>query len=216
MSRTKQGNKRIFKREEIKYPLMQFGYGQQAKGTTAQLKNDMENYFDGAYNIFIMAVERVIPGFSTLMQYVNSLWDDRTEIKFTMPDGFTVLTKTVRSDWEEFELFDSIKVKAKISGVDNVEQTLILYVNFIHAIDGYIAREMVKRCDFQVLTIHDAFRCHPNNAHKMKKIYNEILADVMEMNLLPKFIKEITGNDVDPIEGDLTREDIIKARYSLS
>jgi hypothetical protein len=50
----------------------------------------------------------------------------------------------------------------------------------------------------------------------MKKIYNEILADVMEMNLLPKFIKEITGNDVDPIEGDLTREDIIKARYSLS
>ena len=207
-----------FHRKEIKYPFMQMGYGQQEKGTKTQLIEDMAEgkYDDKTYTIFMQAIEDVVPGFVGIMEFVNGLWNKNwTEVTWYMPDGFKVSCKPTSSFWEDFELFEGIHVKAKVSGVRKEKQALILYVGFIHAVDAYIARLMVVRCDFDIITIHDAFRCHPNNATVMQQTYREILADINDVPLFESFLEQITGSRVSPIVGDLKREDILASKYAI-
>jgi hypothetical protein len=218
MSIAPQHNKTRFDRKEIKYPFMQMGYGQQEKGTRLQLFEDMAEgkYDDQTFDIFIQAINDVVPGFIQIMEFVNDLWNkDWLEVTWYMPDGFKVSCKPTSSYWEDFTLFDKIKVKAKVSGVRKEKQALILYVGFIHAVDAYIARQMVIRCPFDILTIHDAFRCHPNNAQTMKQIYREILADINDVPLFESFLQQITGSGVSSITGNLIRQDIMESQYAI-
>ena len=211
------GNKTTFERKEVKYPLMQAGYGQKEKGTRKQLKEEMgTKYDDRTYDVFVQAVEETVPGFYTIMNFVNNLWnEDWEKVSFTMPDGHVVVIKPTDSVWGEFSLFNELSIKAKVSGVRKTKETLILYVSIIHAIDAYIAREVITRSDFDVLTIHDAFRCHPNNAEDMQKTYTGILAELNEMRLLEDIIEEVIGRKVDTIVGDLKTEDILESKYAI-
>ena len=161
MKTTINGNPKLFTRTEIKATLMQYGYGQQEKGSKDQLKEDMgDKYFDEVYDIFIQALDKVVPGFSLIMNFINSMWNPEwEEVTWHMPDGFKVTCKPTSSYWEDFKLFDKFPVVAKVSGVEKEKQALILYVGFIHSVDAYIAREMVRIADeqgFSVITIHDA------------------------------------------------------------
>ncbi len=158
MKLTPKGNKIRFDRSEIKYALMQFGYGQQEKGTKAQLSEDMQDkYDDTVFPVFMQAINDVIPGFAEIMAFVNDQWNKNwLEVSWYMPDGFKVSCKPTSSNWEDFSLFGKIPVTAKVSGVRKEKQALILYVGFIHAVDAYIARQVVIRCPFPVITIHDA------------------------------------------------------------
>ena len=218
MKLTPNGNPIKFVRKEIKASFMQMGYGQQEKGTRNQLMEDMTEgkYDDDTFSLFMQAVNDVIPGFTLIMEFVNSKWNKNwTEISWLMPDDFKVVCKPTSSFWEEFTLFDNIKVRAKVSGVMKEKQALILYVGFIHAVDAYIARQMVIRCPFDIITIHDAFRCHFNNTAVMKQTYREILADINDVPLFESFLQQITGSEVTPIVGDLTRSDILNSKYAI-
>ncbi len=68
---------------------------------------------------------------------------------------------------------------------------------------------------FDVLTIHDDFKCHFNNAYVMKQTQREILADINDVPLFESFIQQITGSEVTPIVGDLTRQDILNSKYAI-
>ena len=217
MSVTPAGNKQLFNRKEIKASFMQFGYGQQEKGTRGQLAEDMpDKYDDSIYDIFMQAVNDVVPGFAQVMEFVNSQWKySWEEVTWRMPDDVLVTCKPTSSDWEKFTLFDKLEVVAKVSGVKKEKQALILYVGFIHSVDAYIARQVIERSPFDVITIHDAFRCHPNNATAMQQIYREILADINDVNLFEYFLAQITGQSIDPIVGDLKTTDILKSKYAI-
>lgn len=214
---TPNGNPSLFKRSEIKYPFMQFGYGQQEKGNRAKLAEDIGvRYTDDMYNIFMQSVNDVIPGFESIMNWTNSLWNKHwTEKTFTMPDGFVVTIKPTDETWSLFKPLGMFEVKAKVSGVEKQKKTLLLYVSIIHATDAYIAREVVRRCPFVVLTIHDAFRCLPNNANQMKQTYLQVLAEINDSTLLENIITEITGESTSLIKGDLNSADIINAKYAI-
>ena len=214
---TSAGNPKLFDRNEVKYPLMQASYGQREKGTRGQLKQDMgDKYNDKIYDLFVEAVDEVIPGFFFIMEWVNEQWNPETElITWTLPDQFLVQLKPTSSDWYKFNPLGLFEITAKVGGVEKEDETLMLWVSIIHSIDAYVAREVIHRCAFDIITIHDAFRCHPNNAHKMKKVYKEILAEINESRLFEDILQQITGQEVTSLGTDITTEDIMKAKYAI-
>ena len=217
MNVTLNGNTRLFERNEVKYPFMQAGYGQQEKGTKEQLMQDMqEKYQDGLYDVFVQGVERVVPGFFAIMQFVNELWNPEAElITWTLPDEFVVQLKPTTSDWFSFKPFGQFEVTAKVGGVEKEKETLMLWVSIIHSIDAYVAREVIRRSDFDVITIHDAFRCHPNNADTMKHTYNDIMVEINESRLFEDILQQITGAPVETLGTNITTEEILQAKYSI-
>ena len=46
---------------------------------------------------------------------------------------------------------------------------------------------------FDLLTVHDAFRCHANNANAVRYWYKEILASIAESNILSCIMSDILG-----------------------
>ena len=215
---TPAGNKQYFTRTEVKASIMQAGYGQREKGTRSQLSDDMgEKYSDELYDVFVEAVEDVVPGFYSVMESINNLWNpDWEEVSWTMPDGVEVKCKPTNSKWLNFKLFDKYEIKAKVSGVEKEESALILFVGIIHSCDAYIARQMIELQNYDLITIHDDFRQLPNHGKQSKLRYNQILANINDSNLLTDILSQILGEEVNPIVGNLKSEDILKSRYSLS
>ncbi|MDA3806554.1 MAG: hypothetical protein PF440_01460 [Thiomicrorhabdus sp.] len=76
---------------------------------------------------------------------------------------------------------------------------------------------MIRRCDFQVATIHDAYFCHPNNYKAMLQMYREVLADLARSNLLQDILTELAGYPITITkDGDALAELILKSEYALS
>ncbi len=228
---TSKGNPRLFTRTEIKASLMQFGYGQQEKGTKAQLAEDLgSKYDDGIYDVFIQAVNNIIPGFSTIMEKINNMWKyEWLEVSWTMPDGFIVTCKPTSQQWIDFKLFGKYPIRGRASGVTNEEKALILFVTIIHSVDAYIARMLIRKAyivkillgktskqRYKIISIHDGFRQLPNNGFKTKSNYNQILVSINDSNLLTDILSQIAGYTIEPIIGDLDSAEILKAKYSLS
>ena len=218
---TPNGNPKLFTRTEIKASLMQFGYGQQEKGTKKQLANDLgSKYDDELYNVFLEAVNNIIPGFSEIMETINGMWKyEWLEVSWTMPDGIVVTCKPTSKDWVDFKLFGKYPIKGKVSGVGHEEKALILYVTIIHSCDAYIARQLVLLANkqrYDLITIHDGFRQLPNNAFKTKANYNQVLASINDSNLLTDILSQIAGFTIEPIVGDLDSAEILLNKYSLS
>lgn len=46
---------------------------------------------------------------------------------------------------------------------------------------------------FPVVTIHDAFKAHPNNLNRVRQVYIDIMAELAEANLLSFIMSQITG-----------------------
>ena len=207
---------KVITRNMIKYPLMKLGYGQQEKGTKNSLRADMGDLFsDEMVNIFYKAVENILPGFTLLQNDVNALWNNRKTVQYVLPDGGVVTLKEETNEYHVFKLWDELEVKAKISGTSKKKFTLILFVGIIHSIDAYIAREIINRADFDILTIHDAFRCHPNNAHQMKQIAKEVYIDVLNMNLMDDILYQITGKKITTNKSKLRPHHIEDSQYII-
>ncbi len=213
---TSEGNPRLFKREEIKASLMQMSYGQREKGTKEQLKKDLQTqYTDEIYRVYMKAVNKVLPGFLDVMNNINNLWNgDWESVSWVMPDGFKVTCKPISSVWGEFTVADR-KIKAKVTGVQKVESALILYVNIIHSVDAYAMRKIITRAEYDILTIHDATRCHANHARDARQAYRNVLAEINDSNLLEDILTQIAGEQVIIEAGSLKSEDIRKAKYAL-
>ena len=213
---TPNGNPRLFNRTEIKASLMQMSYGQREKGTKAQLMDDLQTqYTDEIYHTYMKAVDKVLPGFLSTMNQINNLWNKNwEEISWHMPDGFKVTCKPISSAWVDFEI-DERKVTAKVTGVQKVDSALILYVNIIHSVDAYAMRSIIDNADYDIITIHDATRCHANNARATKEAYRKALADINNSELLSDILSEINGEHVPVEKGNLKSKDILKSKYAL-
>ena len=205
-------------RGQVKRSAMILLYGAGERRIKQQLQEDFA--IDDAtaiYQIFMEAIQRVFPGMVELMSAINGLWNrEWKERSFYMPDGFKVTMKPTGSEWVDFKLFGKISITAKCSGTTLDDHPLFVFVNLIHAIDSYIIREIVRRASFDLYTIHDAVRVHPNDAGKVQLLYKQILIEMLQQPILANFIKDLTGNDFPDISGDLTADDIIKSRYAMS
>lgn len=196
-------------RKDVKKPLMTKLYNSEA--------TPKAHFNDNQLKAFNSALDGLVPGAMDVMKTINACWD-KTAVKhsWTLPDGHVAYCKVE-------EMAD---VTVSVAGMefpyryrkqqpsDNFRS---LCPNVIHSIDGYVAREMIRRSDFDMAHIHDCFVFHPNHMVKAGRLYREILADLANMDLLESILTEITGKTVQ-IRKDSANlgADILASEYALS
>jgi len=205
-----------FTRDHLKKSHMISGYGAGRALVTAQFKEDFGNGFKEEYvELFYDAQSEVSPAAVMLKNFFLSIWNSSwTEVSWTLPDGFLCTYKPC----------ETAAIPIVVNGINlsilstvNIPTAVgtALGVNIIHSVDAYIARQMVVRNDFPVWTIHDGFNCHPNHAHKMKRTYQQIMADIVESTLLEDIISEILEARIPNFEKEFTAEDVMEGHYGI-
>lgn len=83
------------------------------------------------------------------------------------------------------------------------------------ALSSLVQSLLVK--PFEVLSVHDCFRCLPNYGNDLRRQYNQILSEIAKSEMLSFMVSQLVGYKViirklDP----LLHQDILDANYSLS
>ncbi len=189
------------------------------------------NKEDTLMEILKLGLEKIAPSVTILMNQLLQINEKLTQevYSWTLPDGFEasyrVKTKEKnsvvygRNDYlnrDEEMLFIHEYYKA-----DKYSRGLAALI--VQSIDAYIAREMIRRMNGKfIVTIHDAFGCHPEDLELMKQNYNDILCEMLDMNLLEIIVTEIVENVTSDfsikfnLPNDLTKNDIADSIYKLS
>lgn len=70
---------------------------------------------------------------------------------------------------------------------------------------------------FQLVTVHDCFRCHPNYGNDLRQQYNTIMADLNDSKILPYIAQQLCGQKISARKvGNIPREIIMNGNYLLS
>lgn len=70
---------------------------------------------------------------------------------------------------------------------------------------------------FDLVTVHDCFRCHPNYGNDLRRQYNRVLADINDSLLLPFIASQVAQQPVKAKKvGVIPREVILNGNYTLS
>ena len=161
---------------------------------------------------FYQVIQQLFPGAYKVMDIVNNLWNTNgSHHRWTLPDGHVA----------HVPVLGAVKYNTPYGSIHRTELVTSpnyrsLLPNVIHSIDGYIAREMIRRCDFEVIHIHDCFGSHPNNMGVIAQRYREILAEISDSTLLNSIVKELSmGKSWFPIFPSLKHE-ILNSNYMLS
>jgi DNA-directed RNA polymerase len=203
-------NKRKVTRTDIKKPLMTMFYNSEAVPKQVLTKRQ--------YKAFIESSKDLLPGPMAVMQLVNECFNpEAKQHKWVLPDGHVAVvdsSKTVQYNVVD-EDYGKFHVHFKENRA-NKDQHRALAPNVIHSIDGWIAREMVRRTDFELVHIHDSFWFHPNNLNQVKQVYREILVDLNKMDLLRSIVKQLTGTDPGKLSKGKLAKHIKASSYALS
>ncbi len=173
---------------------------------------------------FYEFLEEELTGAYEAMSDISNCWNtDALEHTWVLPDGHTSHIKVMEQTSKRIEVDE---LGSTFTYVYYVNQPSTygrsLAANVVHSVDGYIVREMIRRAaaqGFRLLTIHDSFWCHPNYCNQMRQNYNDILADICEIDLLSNILSQITGEDLEVValyDRKALSGEIRQANYSLS
>jgi hypothetical protein len=174
---------------------------------------------DEELKVFYEVMEGLLPGAEEVMTVINTCWNPEADHhSWTMPDGHTVyvpVIEGVNGVYSDDEFGDIPLRWYHQTKSDNFRS---LCPNVIHSIDGYVAREMIRRCDFQLSHIHDCFVFNPNYLQKVCKTYREIMAEIAKSDLFEDILRQITGNPNLKVAKASTNldMDILNSSYMLS
>jgi hypothetical protein len=82
-----------------------------------------------------------------------------------------------------------------------------------------LANQLLEREPFEIVTVHDEFKCHANNCNWMRLTYAQIMADLARARVLEDIYEQITGMTPtykDQMDGDELAALILNSNYSLS
>ena len=206
-----------FDRSQIKKSDMIDGYGAGKERVTKQLQSDLRELFsESSVEAFYTASNTVCPTVTILKSTFQALWDDsRTTWSWTLPDGFVVTYRTTETRVIKLNPFNTGEFDIILTMIMPTSKNTGLGVNIIHSIDSYVARQMIMRCPFEVITIHDGFRCLPLYVDIMQQTYNEIMADIVDSTLLQDIVKELSGIELS-ITKEFTGKHVMNSKYSIS
>lgn len=95
-----------------------------------------------------------------------------------------------------------------------------LFYDNVHMVDAEVIKDLIRslpRVPFQLMTVHDCFRCLPNYGNDLRYQYNLQLHLIAKSNLLQHLVSQILGRPVQVDKVDPTlADDILEADYALS
>ena len=176
--------------------------------------------------IFKDAIVDIAPTAVTTMDALTEMNKEYhlEEYRWTLPDGFKVsyrVYEEITIPPKRYTTRAGYKVTTpsitKRVYKENVNSRAIS-PNIIHSVDGYVAREMIRRMDGRfITTIHDAFACHPRDCDLMRSNYQDIMVELLNSTLLYDIVEEILGGNTSVVKRNtLTEEDIRNSVYFLS
>ena len=169
--------------------------------------------------VFYEVITGLLPGAEAVMYSINQCWNNQADHhSWIMPDGHTAYVPVVEGISGTYMDSELGEIPLKWYQKTNSQNYRSLCPNVIHSIDGYVAREMVRRCDFQLSHVHDCFVFNPNYLQKVSKTYREIMAELAKSDLFNSILRQLTGNSnlvVTKISNDLDI-DILNSEYMLS
>ena len=81
----------------------------------------------------------------------------------------------------------------------------------------YVAESMLVSEPFELITIHDEFKCHPNHMNQLRQHYINIFADLADSGILSDILSQIYGEEVSFIREGNNLSDLIRnSEYALS
>ena len=196
-------------RAQIKKPVMTHYYNSEANPRESMNANQLEAFYRCLRNNF--------SGAEDVMASINECWTDQPYYQWTLPDGHVARIRAKVTRWADLPFFDG-RFDYAYTSYEPSGNGRHLAPNIIHSIDGYIAREMVKRANFPLAHIHDAFTSHPNNMDRVCELYREIMAEISSSDLLQDILREVTGNErikYDKLGPSLSNQ-ILHSRHMLS
>lgn len=85
-----------------------------------------------------------------------------------------------------------------------------------HSIIGALIDTLPNK-PFEMVSVHDCFRVHPNYGNDLRRQYQHILADLNDSTLLASLCSQVAGRRI-PVKktGGLTRQTIMESSYCLA
>jgi hypothetical protein len=201
-------------RDQVKSALIPMMYGSKA--------SPREVFGEGTPELkaFNQAVEKTVPILGEIGALLKDCWNSTAKYhRFTMPDGHAVVLPTMVSHSERIEVWDtSFTYVWKDVGEDQNSTSLL--ANVVHAVDAYVMREMVRRCNkagFPMAHIHDSAYSYPMYMNQVRQFYIDILSEIAAGNLLEDIMGQLIGS---PVKLEYTHPDLYKdiqqSEYMLS
>ena len=202
-------------RKDVKKPVMTTFYNSEA--------NPKETFNKKQLKAFYAALDDTLPGALDVMEAINEYWDSTADVHmWTLPDGHVAkVPVTEMSDIRiEVDELDHRTFTYRYNKQQPSENYRSLVANIVHSVDGYVAREMVRRCHsmkIDLVHIHDCFVFSPDYLQVVQQTYREILAEIANSDLLSNILSEISGTyvPVTKLSTDLAK-DILNSEYMLS
>jgi len=172
-----------------------------------------------ALEVFYDVMDGMLPGADDVLQTINDCWNTEADHHtWTMPDGHTVYIPVVEGTSATYRDQDLGDISLRYYEQRPSENYRSLAPNVCHAIDGYLAREMIRRCDFQLSHIHDCFAFSPDHLQSVADTYRAIMSEISSGNLFQDILRQLSGNpllEVVKYSNDLD-QCILDSSYMLS
>lgn len=88
---------------------------------------------------------------------MNAVDKEATQYQWVMPDRHTVITPVIVRNWYETTLANGFSFKWSIYEKGKSNWYIKNAANVIHSLDGFIMREMVRRCTYNTRLVYDTY-----------------------------------------------------------
>ena len=199
-------------RKLVKHPIMTHYYNSKVVPEEAFNVIQLE--------VFYKTLDTAFEGAEALMNTVNEFWNYNSDVHtWTLPDGHVARVPVVEmSDTRvEVDELDHRTFTYRYAKQQPSKNYKSLVANVVHSVDGYIAREMVRRSSFDLVHIHDCFVFSPEYLEDVSQLYRDIMIEIANSTLLSDILSELKGSyvKVNKLTNTLSTE-IAKSEYMLS
>lgn len=120
-------------------------------------------------------------------------------------------SQMVRDLWEHFKITGFLSVRI----LDFIRPDNISIIDDVLEIGKLI--QSLPEQPFNVVSVHDCFRAHPNYGNDLRRQYNYIMADINDSSLLQDLCQQVSQSKMKINKlGKIPREDIIEGNYLLA
>ena len=179
-----------------------------------------DDWFETEFNL---AMAKIAPKAMEAMECMQELNDPEIgTYEWVMPDGFKVKYDVKSTQSVEIKATSRTGINFSYNASHKVyapsEFNRGMSPNIIHSVDGYVARQMVRKMDGRFIsTIHDQFNCKAVDCAFMQECYKEIMVELLESDLLNNIMQQINPKArLISKSNTLTKEMIMESSYAIS